>query len=539
MARRSSLVVGALGLCVLMGANQLRVVVAHIERPGLYPDDAPALLELRTLVPSGSTVTMTSDKRVRGVINGFAAYALDHAIVWGHVRTGYAESRAGDSGAIGAYGLLHAFEDPLLWGYTYPPIWRGGSYALYRRPPETQKHLRLLNVLESGEVLVVPVNAESSEAETDTGSHTLRLMVATLAPATVEVNDAPISLMPGRRIITLHPAPSQDVAIRHIGAAPLLVETATWLTHTVPGGQMSVASNHNVRAPIPEMTVQPMTNSAIVQASAVASGAVITTTLETLLSEAGPVRAALDIWDVERGIQYGWYGLLIVPDSEVQRFSMVLSLADGQMQCVSAGGETPIGAYFVGLKPGRYTARLSLAAGTQMINEPIDLFGFEITSDRAIAGVWVREKQLQAGSVINPATISVTRIGRDIALLGYTIMPPRLRAGGAADLILWWRSLNDNLDERSVLIHLIDAAGNKYAQADGPPAEGVLPTSRWRAGLTVVDARQFRLPADLPPGDYTLLVGMYRWPSLERLPTVQNNTLLPGAVIRIPVRIEA
>jgi hypothetical protein len=30
---------------------------------------------------------------------------------------------------------------------------------------------------------------------------------------------------------------------------------------------------------------------------------------------------------------------------------------------------------------------------------------------------------------------------------------------------------------------------------------------------------------------------MYRWPSLERLPLVQGNELLPEAVFRVPVAI--
>jgi hypothetical protein len=532
IATRSLSTIAAIGLCALMGVSQAHVVSAHMERPSLYPDDAPTLLALRQLAPPGSTVTLTSDKRVRGMTNGFAAYALDHAIVWGHVRTGYAESRAGDAGAIGEYGLLYAFEDPLLWGYASPPIWRGGSYALYRRPPEIQRHVRLLRVLAPGETLTAPLLEDPSRS--------LRLMVASPEAATIAVNGAPFTLSPGRHTITLLRVSSQKVTLRNIGTTPLLVETATSLTasHTVSTAGVSAPRHAHVQAPLTDVTVQRVTNSAVVHSSAIASGALITTTLKTLLPDAGPLRAALDIWDVERGVQYGWYGVLMAPSVEVQRFSMVLSLADGHMRCSSAEGEAPIGAYFAGLQPGRYTARLYLSAGAQVVSEPIDLFGFEVTSDRTISGVWVREEQIQAIRTTNPATPFRVRVGSDVILMGYTVVTPRLRAGEMVDLVLWWRSLHDGLDERSVLVHLVDAAGNKYAQGDGPPAEGALPTSRWRAGLTVVDARRLLIPADLPPGDYVLLVGMYRWPSLERLPVIQHDTLLPDGVIRIPVHIE-
>jgi hypothetical protein len=104
----TALIVIATGLCALMGVNQAQVVIAHLDQPGLYPDDAPTLLALRQIIPPGSTVTLTSDQRVRGVISGFAAYALDHTVVWGHVRTGYARSQTGDIDAIGEYGLLYA-----------------------------------------------------------------------------------------------------------------------------------------------------------------------------------------------------------------------------------------------------------------------------------------------------------------------------------------------------------------------------------------------------------------------------------------------
>lgn len=267
IAFRASSIVAALGLCALMGVNQTHVVSAHLERPGLYPDDAPVLLQLRTLVPQGSTVTMTSDKRVRGVTNGFAAYALDHAVVLGRVRTGYAESRAGDDGAIGEYGLLHAFEDPLPWGYASPSIWRGGSYALYRRPPGVEQHLRLLRVLVPGEFLTAPVRAEPViEARSALASHTLRLMVATPGATTIEVNGAPVSLLPGRHTIMFPKGSSHEVAIRNLGATPLLVETATLLSDfdmvAVQGG--SAPGDAGIQASGTNVMVQHVTNSAVV-----------------------------------------------------------------------------------------------------------------------------------------------------------------------------------------------------------------------------------------------------------------------------------
>jgi hypothetical protein len=53
----------------------------------------------------------------------------------------------------------------------------------------------------------------------------------------------------------------------------------------------------------------------------------------------------------------------------------------------------------------------------------------------------------------------------------------------------------------------------------------------------VIDSRQVGLPADLAPGEYTLVFGMYRWPSLERLALRSGDTRLPDDVARVPITI--
>ena len=88
--------------------------------------------------------------------------------------------------------------------------------------------------------------------------------------------------------------------------------------------------------------------------------------------------------------------------------------------------------------------------------------------------------------------------------------------------------------------HLLDAQGNKVAQLDWQPHDrmGVLPTSAWPRGWPVIDAQRLLLPADLPPGDYTLLVGLYNWQSGERLPA-QGERVVDGNAVQLgPFRIE-
>lgn len=77
-----------------------------------------------------------------------------------------------------------------------------------------------------------------------------------------------------------------------------------------------------------------------------------------------------------------------------------------------------------------------------------------------------------------------------------------------------------------MFVHLIDGEGNIVAQSDHQPADGLAPTSIWAPGMTVHDTHILTLPADLPPGRYRLLVGMYDAQTNQRLPI--TDTQLPG-----------
>jgi hypothetical protein len=62
-----------------------------------------------------------------------------------------------------------------------------------------------------------------------------------------------------------------------------------------------------------------------------------------------------------------------------------------------------------------------------------------------------------------------------------------------------------------------DEEGRPLAQWDGNPCLNTARTSLWPAGEPVRDHVLFRLPADLPGGEYRLLVGLYDPASGQRL----------------------
>lgn len=115
------------------------------------------------------------------------------------------------------------------------------------------------------------------------------------------------------------------------------------------------------------------------------------------------------------------------------------------------------------------------------------------------------------------------QFGEAAALLGYELRPgePRSRItplegaderelspGQPLQVNLYWRALAPMQADYTLFLHLYDASGGRVAQRDLPLRHEDYPTSRWRPGELVVDRADMPLPA-LPPGEYSLLLGLY------------------------------
>jgi hypothetical protein len=110
-----------------------------------------------------------------------------------------------------------------------------------------------------------------------------------------------------------------------------------------------------------------------------------------------------------------------------------------------------------------------------------------------------------------------------------------LRPGDGLRLRLAWRALSKAGTDYTVLVHLVGASNAPLAQADGPPAAGLYPTSRWDPGDLIDEERLLGIPPDTPPGVYRVLLGLYSQPDLKRL-TVRGaargpeDTVIAGRV---------
>ena len=108
--------------------------------------------------------------------------------------------------------------------------------------------------------------------------------------------------------------------------------------------------------------------------------------------------------------------------------------------------------------------------------------------------------------------------GHRALLLGYVLDASRAYPGGDLELTLIWRGLAAMDVDYHVFVHL-EEGGQLWAQGDNAPGCGFKPTSGWAVGQVVVDpAYIVPIPADVPPGEYPLVVGMYELDSGQRLP---------------------
>lgn len=96
----------------------------------------------------------------------------------------------------------------------------------------------------------------------------------------------------------------------------------------------------------------------------------------------------------------------------------------------------------------------------------------------------------------------------------------------AVTVLLTWQATAVPLADYTLFLHLY-AAGTEdsppLAQLDVQPC---LPTSQWHPGESVQAHYTLLLPPDLPPGKYTLGLGLYSWPSFVRLPLTHSNAPL-------------
>jgi 4-amino-4-deoxy-L-arabinose transferase-like glycosyltransferase len=117
------------------------------------------------------------------------------------------------------------------------------------------------------------------------------------------------------------------------------------------------------------------------------------------------------------------------------------------------------------------------------------------------------------------------------ALRGYDLA----LTDGALEITFHWEPLTPATDDLIVMVHILEADGNRAAGLDSPPQSGAYPTTVWSPGEWIADTHIVPLPPDLPPGEYWIGTGMYRASDLASRAAVDAaGSPYPGNVIVLP-----
>jgi hypothetical protein len=168
---------------------------------------------------------------------------------------------------------------------------------------------------------------------------------------------------------------------------------------------------------------------------------------------------------------------------------------------------------------------------------------------------------------LSPGEALDVNFGHKMRLRGWDLSAKTFHPGDVMTVTLAWEATAKLNDQHVVFVHLVSPGGVLMAQHDAPPVAQLPPAptisvnsvqvndvhpeaeaapshikgseatpSAWPRGTTFGYPVTIELPTDLPADEYQVLLGVYLWPSLERLPVLadvpgaENNTMVLGSV---------
>jgi 4-amino-4-deoxy-L-arabinose transferase-like glycosyltransferase len=110
-----------------------------------------------------------------------------------------------------------------------------------------------------------------------------------------------------------------------------------------------------------------------------------------------------------------------------------------------------------------------------------------------------------------------------LGVIGYEIKPERPAPDSELIVNVHWQALAAMPEAYTGFLHLVGPDGQLIAQDDHELGRGFYRTLYWRPGEVVRERYTLALSKGMPVGEYTLRVGVYSFPSLERLALLSSN----------------
>jgi len=113
----------------------------------------------------------------------------------------------------------------------------------------------------------------------------------------------------------------------------------------------------------------------------------------------------------------------------------------------------------------------------------------------------------------------VATLGEGIQLGAAELSTTSAAPGDTVEVRLRWQvAAPPGPDLLHLFVHLGDPTQAPLAQTDGPVMGGQYPSRLWAVGEVFDETVSLTLPADLPPGEYPVSIGLYHFDSGQRLP---------------------
>lgn len=138
-------------------------------------------------------------------------------------------------------------------------------------------------------------------------------------------------------------------------------------------------------------------------------------------------------------------------------------------------------------------------------------------------------------SVEFPAVSLPLPIAGYIELLGYQVSAAVALPGDTLTLTTWWRVREPIQPPVSFFTHLVATDGTLVHASDGL---GV-PAEYWQPGMVIVQQHHLQIGDEIPPGSYTLAVGLYSLSTGERFPVSRSGERVIDRIVLRSLQIQA
>ena len=142
------------------------------------------------------------------------------------------------------------------------------------------------------------------------------------------------------------------------------------------------------------------------------------------------------------------------------------------------------------------------------------------------------------GEALAATNKQTANFGSHIELLGFDLPRPEVQAGDVIPLTLYWRAAAPVPVNYQVFAHLVRPEYILWGQSD-KLNPGDFPTTRWPLDKYVWDDHRIRVLPGTPPGEYTIVVGLYTLGDGRRASVVNaDGTPIGDSVsLSLPVRV--